>query len=382
MRSHRTLNIGPALLLGLAGLVGSAGLTVLAGAATPATAAEVHRELTFKAQHLEVRNLIGAVRVQAAGGDRFEVALDIRGKDAEEGLVDIHQEEGRDALLELGFPLDDHKRFVYPEMSGHCSFSIGKSGGESATWWEKLFGGRKVEVSGSGRGLELWADLTIGVPEGGSLDVRHGAGHIEAIQVDGDLNLDINCGQIDGRQLHGRKIVCDTGSGMVSLEDVSGEVVVDTGSGQVEVAQHSGGDLRIDTGSGGVRISDADCGYLLVDTGSGGVSARGVGAESMKIDTGSGAVSLELVRMGEGKFLIDTGSGAIDLDLPPDASASVTADTGSGGVDIEDLTNVKILRKESHYAEFMVGQAGQEGGSARGAATVTLDAGSGSITVR
>jgi len=101
------------------------------------------------------------------------------------------------------------------------------------------------------------------------------------------------------------------------------------------------------------------------------VKARRIGADKAKIDTGSGSAELNLDRMGDGEFIIDTGSGSIKLVLPEGASARITADTGSGKVHNE-IAGAKIRHKERDEIDMTVGD---------GDAKVTLDAGSGSITI-
>ena len=75
--------------------------------------------------------------------------------------------------------------------------------------------------------------------------------------------------------------------------------------------------------------------------------------------------------MGKGSFVVDTGSGSIDFQVPPDASADIRADTGSGGISL-DLAKARIRRHERDEVAVTLGN---------GDASVTLDAGSGSIQI-
>jgi len=79
----------------------------------------------------------------------------------------------------------------------------------------------KIEVSGDGKGLEIWADVTVKVPKGRSLEVDHGTGRMEATDVEGDLSLDNASGDISASGIRGT-LVADTGSGNVTAARIVG----------------------------------------------------------------------------------------------------------------------------------------------------------------
>lgn len=331
------------------------------------------RVFTFDGDKLVVANLVGAVEVVSGSGDDFKVTVDVRGDDADESLLEFLVEEGSKGKLAVQFPVEDHDDYVYPELGRHSKTTIHLGDDDSGSWIKKVFSGiygKKVTIKGRGNGLEMWADVRIEVPRGRELEVLHGVGRIEAADVTADLVLDTHSGPIEVADVEG-DVLCDTGSGSVTLDDVVGNVNVDTGSGSVRGSDLEGDEVLVDTGSGSVDLDDVDCRKLDVDTGSGSVQARGIRADSARIDTGSGSVELVLDRMGDGKFVIDTGSGGIDLVLPPDASARVTADTGSGRVRNE-IKGADVRHMERDELEMTVGS---------GAARVSLDAGSGSVTI-
>ena len=340
--------------------------------AAPALA-EFDQERSFQTDNLTVRNLIGEVRVTGHGGSGYDVLVRVRGKDASPDLVQIQTDEGANPVLTVVFPLKQERDYVYPAMGkkSKSTFTVDKG---SDSWLSSLMGslsGRKITVRGSGSGLEVWADVEIRVPTGGSLQVKHGVGEITAEGVNGDLRLDNSSGAVDVSGITG-DLVTDTGSGHVTVRDVTGEVRVDTGSGMVEL-EHSRGDLiEIDTGSGHVTVVDVETPKLHVDTGSGHVRASAVRADSALIDTGSGMVELELDRMGAGEYSIDTGSGGVTLALPVGASAEVRAETGSGTIEMNLGEPVELYHKSKDEMRFRVGD---------GAAEVEIDTGSGSIRI-
>ena len=278
---------------------------------TPALAAGFQQTESFSSGDLVVNNLIGKITINGGGSD-FQVRVHVQGKDASKERIRLHT--GSDSLS-IGFPTDESTKFVYPEMGrGKTRFRANKNDG----WLREVLGNlldSRIEVSGSGSGLEVWADLEITVPSGSTLRVNHGVGEIVAENVDGELRLSSHSGDIEASRIRG-DLECDTGSGAVNATEIDGRLSVDTGSGAVKASHIRGDGVNIDTGSGSVVLDDVDAPKVDVDTGSGSVKASGILADAADIDTGSGSVTLNLDRMGNGNFRIDTGSGRITLGLP------------------------------------------------------------------
>jgi hypothetical protein len=346
-------------------------LPVLAIALVLPAFAEFDERHTFDATDLTVRNLIGEVRVGAHDGSGFDVRVHVRGADASPELIQIDTAKGSKSKLIVAFPIDDERNYVYPALGPKSKTSFSTRKGDDS-WLSALLNSasrRKVTVRGSGSGVEVWADVEILVPSGGSLVVNHGVGSIHADGVSGDLHLDNRSGSIEARGIRG-DVVADTGAGHVGIRDVEGSLHVDTGSGHVEVENYRGASVMIDTGSGHVMVDDVDTPDLHVDTGSGHVSASAIRADNALIDTGSGEVELELLRMGGGEYHIDTGSGRVTVALPADASAEVHADTGAGSISVDLGPGVKVIHNEKDEMRFRLGD---------GDAEVVVDTGSGPI---
>lgn len=347
-------------------------LLVLAVLALPVLASEIEKEFIFDGDELTISNMIGKVDVRSTGGNKIRVSVMVRGDDASENLIEFKTEKGSKAELHIEFPINDHRKYVYPELGrgSETSFSYDDSE-KGGSWLKKIFGKDRITVRGKGSGLEVWADVVVEVPKGRSLEVRLGAGEIEAEELEASLVLDTHSGAIRARQITG-DLLADTGSGQVTATDIDGNLNVDTGSGKVILEHCKGEKIQVDTGSGGVKAEGLVCKKLNIDTGSGSVRARQVTADEARIDTGSGAVVLQLDSMGEGRFVLDTGSGSIVLDLPEDASARITADTGSGSMN-NNLQGAVVKNMGRREMSLEVG-----GGAAR----ISLDTGSGSITVK
>lgn len=347
--------------------------TIAALVAAPLLA-ERTETFVFAADELTVGHLIGAVTVEGHGGRDFEVEVRVRGADSGRFPLEMRQREGSRARLEIVFPLDREQRYVYPEIGdGRTQIRLDRRSGDDDGWLRELIDSvtsKKIEVTGGGRGVEVWADLTVRAPFGRRLDLRHGVGRIRASDLEGENRLQVKAGRVEVERARG-SLVVDTGSGRVEVSDVQGDLLVDTGSGSVVVRRFDGSRLSVDTGSGSVRVAGARTRHLAIDTGSGSVTAEDVTADSATIDTGSGGVELILAEMGTGEFEIDTGSGGITLLMPSYASAQVEADTGSGGISV-DLPQFDTLHRERDEIVLRVG-----GGDAQ----VRLDTGSGSIRI-
>lgn len=339
-----------------------------------AHAEEFDQSLSLGAESLVLTNLIGKVVVHGHDGDDFKVDVHVRGKDADRDVLQIESDDGRRSVVDIVFPLDDERDFVYPPLGrSETSISLRHTGSHREGWLRHFLGsvgGDRLHIRGSGGGLEVWADVDVYVPEGGRLRVEHGVGRIDADGVHGDLSLDISAGPITAEGISG-EVSADTGSGHVTMTDITGELRCDTGSGNVELGQVRGPYVAIDTGSGNVALRDVTCEELVVDTGSGGVRGIGLSAEEANIDTGSGNVTLEFAHMGDGSFVVDTGSGGIDLILPSDASADVVAETGNGRVEV-DVEGATFHHRDKEEVALEVG---------KGDARVSLDSGSGHISI-
>lgn len=323
----------------------------------------------FTSDHLVVNNLIGEIQVRGHSGSSFEVVVKVGGRDGSHQNIKLRT---GDDELSVVFPVDEERNYVYPRMGRNSSSTFTPDRNES--WLAEVLDGllgRRIKVSGSGSGLEVWADVEIFVPNGASLRVNHGVGAVKAEDTEGGLELNTRSGSIRASNVDGN-LTFDTGSGEVIVETARGSLGVDTGSGSVDLIGCDCDTVDVDTGSGGVKLRDVRSSTLKVDTGSGKIDAAGVTADSANLDTGSGSIKLQLDGMGDGDFRLDTGSGGITLALPAGASADVRASAGSGGVDLDLDEPIELRTKERDEVSFVIGG---------GDADVVLDTGSGGIRI-
>jgi hypothetical protein len=330
--------------------------------AMAAGAAQAQRTERFElGRSGSVYNLAGDVRVESADVRSVTVEVTPRGDDAEE----LRVERGRDFVAVI-YPGDN---VVYERMGRGSRTTLqvnrdGTFGGDRL-----LGGGRRVTITGSGRGVAAWADVRVLVPRGAAMSVHQGVGSVEVSRVDGELRVRTASASVRAEGTRGQLTV-DVGSGGVEVRDAEGRVSLDTGSGGVRMTGIRGPSLIVDTGSGGVRGSDIRAESVEVDVGSGGVELQGLSARDVKIDTGSGSVAVDFASDAE-SVLIDTGSGGVTLGLPDRFGAELDIDTGSGGIDVDVPTTVRQSRR-SHFT----GTVGD------GEGRVVVDTGSGGVRVR
>jgi len=146
---------------------------------------QIQKDFVFSGDELTVANMIGKVEVGSAAGKDFTVEVRVMGSDATDDWLDFDVTEGREASLLIQFPLEEHDEYVYPALGRHgrTTISYREDQDQDESWIKRVLSGitcKRVTVRGRGDGLEVWADITIGVPDGGSLVVVDRVGEIRA----------------------------------------------------------------------------------------------------------------------------------------------------------------------------------------------------------
>jgi hypothetical protein len=348
-----------------------------------------------------IYNVAGEVTIESGSAGGVIVEMRRGGSDAGRLTVDTGELFGWQTLR-VRFPSD---RVVYPRLGrgSRTQFDVssdgtfgqvsGKAGSDGLDLRGLLRiagigGGDRMTVTGSGSGLEAWADLRILVPAGRTVAVHLGVGQVRASNVDGRILIDARSASISGTNVGGTVRV-NSGSGTIAFDDVRGDVsldtgsgsvrvngmdgsrlVIDTGSGSVEATALRAGELNIDTGSGSIRLDDLTSDRVNVETGSGRITITGAHAPDLSVDTGSGSVAVDLagaVRIAH----IETGSGGVTITVPENIGANIDFDSGSGGVS-SDLP-VRITEKKRSSLRGVIGD---------GSGRIHVETGSGSIRLR
>ena len=184
----------------------------------------------------------------------------------------------------------------------------------------------------------------------------------------------------------GTSVVADTGSGSISVVDMSATVEAEAGSGSIRLTNigapvhaHTGsGSIKADgvagsfkgsSGSGKITVTQTSPGDVEVSTGSGSSEILGI-VGALRADAGSGSITVE--GQMTGAWHLDTGSGTVRVSLPDDAAFDFDASASSGGIKIDHPLTVsgEISKRRIR-------------GSVRGGGpTLNIDTGSGGIQVR
>lgn len=336
-----------ALVLGLTGTVSSA--------------QEGSRHV-LDGREVAVYNLAGHLVIR--GGEGTSTAVVVRREGPDASRIEIESGPLDDVpTLRVIFPED---RVVYPALGRGSNTYVRVR--DDGTFGGGLSLGRRVRLSGSGSGLEAWADLEVTLAAGTSLRAYLAGGEVMVENVEGDIRVDTNMGDVTVDTVRGHLVV-DTGSGSVDVTAVQGDVDVDTGSGSVTLKGIRGDRLRVDTGSGKVVGADIQVARLEADTGSGRIDLREVVGLVLRLDTGSGGVDLDLLSAVQ-SLVIDTGSGGVTLSLTESVNAELEIDVGSGSITVD--VPLEYRKKSRSYVLGMIGS---------GEGSILIDTGSGSVRV-
>ena len=136
----------------------------------------------------------------------------------------------------------------------------------------------------------------------------------------------------------GKRALISTGSGNVTLADLSGPVSADTGSGDVSGNAVSGGNVAVKTGSGNISVAGLASARVTASAGSGDITLTFTEVPAhVRVSTGSGNVSLVLPP-GNTPYQVNaaTDSGGRVVTVPTNSASQpvITVSAGSGNISI------------------------------------------------
>ncbi|MCK4771824.1 MAG: DUF4097 family beta strand repeat protein [Candidatus Latescibacteria bacterium] len=333
-----------------------------AGVVDSTAFAQENGQYVLVGQHVAVYNLAGKMKVEGGSGSEVVVEVTLVGDDSGELEIESGMIDGRPTLRVI-YP---SSRIVYTEVSRFSRTTIRVR--RDGTFGGSPIGSRRVTITGSGRGLRAYADITVKVPEGKKVATYIGVGRIDAENIAGDFRLDTVSGNVKVDGVRGPLLV-DTGSGRVTVNDAEGDVDIDTGSGRVDLSGITGDELRVDTGSGRVKGNRIEVRHIDIDTGSGGINIERVQGRDIRLDTGSGSVELDLMSNIR-SLVIDTGSGGVTVHVPSTLGADIEIDVGSGGISVD--VPIEYFKKTRTYIRGQIGD---------GNGRIYIDTGSGSVRI-
>jgi len=212
-------------------------------------------------------------------------------------------------------------------------------------------------------------------PRQTSLDCESASGSLKVQDLTGNVNAHTASGSVEGARIKGT-VRLHSSSGSVHGDNVGGgDVDLDTASGGARLSEVSeAGTCRAHSSSGPVHVQHVQAQSIRMDSGSGGVTGEDLNCANLKAGSGSGHVSVAFSPSAPNNVVADVGSGSggIKVVLPPGFAGRVDLSVGSGSVHIDQPVTVRGDIGKRH----IVGTIGEGTGS------LSAHTGSGSIDVR
>jgi hypothetical protein len=213
------------------------------------------------------------------------------------------------------------------------------------------------------RNVSISYDVT--VPRATTLSARSGSGDISVADLSAGVNArsgsgDIKIGRIEG------PVSAKAGSGDVVVAAARGQTELATGSGDVSVDEAAGA-VNVKTGSGDVRVRQSAPGALDASSGSGDIVAHGA-AGPLHVRSASGEVTISGKPSAD--WDVSTASASVVIDIPDGTGFKVSASTTSGSI------------KNEHGGATTSAGKSYEGTVGAGGPVVHVKTVSGSVVIR
>jgi len=174
-------------------------------------------------------------------------------------------------------------------------------------------------IGGDCRLLTGGGDIRAGQVEG-SLRATTGAGRIFARMVRGEAVIETNGGNVDVTEAGGQ-VWAQTGGGDIRVGSAGGPVTVTTGGGQIQVGK-AGGIVTARNMAGPVQVGEAP--GVHCESGSGGIRLNNISG-AMRVSTSLGNIMAALL---SGKFedsILATGNGDVTVIIPSNVGVNIRA---------------------------------------------------------
>ena len=159
----------------------------------------------------------------------------------------------------------------------------------------------------------------------------------DRIEVESHLlagaNSDI--GQVEYEVLlpAGSNIMIHSNSGLLSAENLRGDISVEGAATPVELHSISDGHIHVKTLSGNITLLDIRQVHVVATTGSGDISMRNVDGPLVEVSSNNGKIHYDGDFGDSGAYKLTSHTGDIDASIPANASVDVTASSVKGQVD-------------------------------------------------
>lgn len=163
---------------------------------------------------------------------------------------------------------------------------------------------------GSHSGSSTW-NLT--VPQNVKVNINSGSGNITIEELSADIKSSLGSGDVEVKSLKGN-LNMNTGSGNINVQKIQGDVSLNAGSGDIRIESGSGS-FSVNAGSGTLVLEQIQ-GDISANTGSGDIRASALTLEGKsKFNTGSGDATVSLSKTLDHDISVNSGSGDATLDF-------------------------------------------------------------------
>jgi DUF4097 and DUF4098 domain-containing protein YvlB len=210
-----------------------------------------------------------------------------------------------------------------------------------------------------------------GTPDGKRVDIRT---HVispqkpSADEAKVDYDITVPAGVL---------VTVTTATAPITVENLNGDLSLSSDTGQVTVRNLSDGHVHVMTVAAPVSLTNVKGGHVEISDTNGPVQLTDVSGPDVAVNTTSGNITYQGDCSGGGVYKMTTHNGGIDVTLPQSASVDLTARSFSGSVE-----NDFPLQQKSHTT--FAPQAGRSfaGTSNSGSSSVELQSFSGRIRVK
>lgn len=318
----------------------------------PEAAGQLSERHTLGGDAIAIHNLIGDVRVVPARGDRVEVAVLREGPDGADLRIEVGP-WGEWEAVRIHYP---DARLVDPDM-GRLSRMEWRPD-RNDPLGSLVPGSGTIRVSGSGRGVEAKAGITVQLPPGRRLSIHQALGSVELENVEGELDVRVRSARVRTRETRGSLHV-EGRSGTVQVREAEGDLVVETRSGGITAERAAGGRVRLSARSGAVRASDITSDDASFTTRSGALRVEGARADRLRIESRSGSVRGEDLRVRG--LQVESRSGRIGLHGISAGTLDVTGRSASVEIDVaEPFDRGRISTRSGRVLAYLPQSAGAE----------------------
>ena len=148
------------------------------------------------------------------------------------------------------------------------------------------------------------------------------------------LILESDEGEITVRQIEG-EVKVDSDEGNIDLENLSaGEVSAETDEGEIDCRNLQLGDYRLQLASdeGTLRASEVAARSVWAETDEGDIVLLRINAGGGKLNSDEGDIELETMRFDEGSWNFTTDEGDVELFVPANADAEISLESNDGNI--------------------------------------------------